>query len=189
MKTFRILFSLSFLSLSLFADSNASVTTQQSVSATDWKRYDDTDHGFSLKVPPDWQVIPAAGLDFLAFLPGTDNHPYPKRIAVSSEKLKVELGLEDFVKINLEDLKRRNNDFHTLSIKDAKVGMIPAKRIVYPAFDKDNNLAIMVLQYFFVWDNTAYVLTGISDKTQFQGDEGVFDQIVTTFHPTSAKGS
>lgn len=148
--------------------------------------YTNTDAGYSIEFPADWQKNDVPELDLVLFAPNkkTAEHPHASMNIVSNN-----VG----AKIDLEQFYSESEKNLTAVLKDVRVDKTgshllngtPSKWVLYTHVM--NGMKFRVLQYFIVSGEMIFLMTFSAEDDDFSDYRSDFENIASTFKIIKSK--
>lgn len=147
----------------------------------DWETLDGTD--YSIQYPDSFNLDKTGQLGTLFFLFSNRTSQldlFQENINLVVQDLSGQnIDLNKYVEISEEQIKTMLNDGKILASERLKNNSKELQRIIYTG--KQGQLALKWLQYYWIENNKAYILTLTSEENQYDKYAPVSEEIMNTF--------
>lgn len=147
---------------------------------TGWLEYTDSNYNFKLQYPATWSSGAEQGmLIFKTAKDGTEDN-FQENVNVIIQDLSAQpMTLAEFTKLSLDQYGEMGETVQIVSIDDAKLAGIAAKKAIV----KMNyySLPLKLKQLWFIKDNKAYMLTYTALETTYSAFENDATQLMMSF--------
>lgn len=144
-----------------------------------FEKYTNTEKGYSLEYPSDWKKSDVPQLDFVLFAPTENNERAHASLNVVSEKVGMEINLEQFFNESTKNLASALKEVKIEKTGSAKLNGIEAKWVQYTHVLQ--GMTFRVLQYFIVSSETIYLITFSASEEDFDKYRKDAEHIASTF--------
>ncbi len=170
---------ISFISISLQA--------QNFTAPSNWKTLKSKE--YVIQYPEDLSIYKQKGLeaDFMLLFPvDKSKSPFQENVSlITQKKLANSVTLADFKSESMADLKNMIPALNIDEEAQVEINGITYEKIVYTG--TYNNSEIVMMQYYAVYKNTAYVLSYTTVPALFTGSKPIVENIFSTFIITKKK--
>lgn len=166
-----------FLILTSFSNA-AQVDPLQQIAKT---TFESPVKGYSFDYPEDWQKVDIKGFDIVLKAPENQQGQSFANLSVISGPLPPNVDLEVYTRENVTHLVLNNEFIHNFDNGTAEIGGVPSNWISY---NRGDDLT-KIVQYFFVKDKLAYLITEGSMTASYDDYKETFDEIIKSFKFTN----
>jgi len=168
-----------FIKLSACAQTENNNT--QSTPIDEWEPL--TENNYSLNYPKDWELNKSGlmGTSFILFSPlSSEKDQFKENINLLVQDLTGHnLNLEKYAKLSEGQIKTMITDGNILESKTVATDTLSHHQIIYTGRQGVFNLKFE--QYYWVIDDTAYVLTLTCEESQFKNYQKIGEEILNSF--------
>ncbi len=152
-----------------------------SCSTKDPNRYYNTKHGFSIIFPKDWEIQESFMGTSVISRSSLENEAdqFKENINVVVEKLPKDMGLDEYLELNLSNMYKFLTDFKEIEKGSVELSDNDARWLIYTG--QLGQLDMKALVYFTIKGMRAYVITCSSSPNSFEEYKDRFKEIVNSF--------
>lgn len=138
-------------------------------------------HGYSITFPADWKTQKDfRNLDVIALAPSTkDQASSHANISVMAIKSDTDINLNDLTDSTVENLKKIFKEIDLVDNSKISVNGLDGKKLTYNY--SFGEIKLQVQQYFFLKNQTAYIITCTTLLKEVPNFASVFEQAVNSF--------
>jgi hypothetical protein len=152
-----------------------------SMENTKFKTFEGEKGNYTIEFPENWDVKKDfMGTDVIALSPQEDSSDmFRENVNIISTELDQPMSKEEYFDLNEKSLEQLLKDFKLADKQMTKVDGVDALKLVYT--HRMGDVDAKVLQYLFVNDGKAYVITLTASPEEFDSYMSEFESIVNSF--------
>ena len=141
---------------------------------------------YTIKIPQDWEIFPKEEYPKSIILSARQpsySSRIPAMIAIAKESSRPQ-NLDQFIKRNLEEVRRNSQDFQKISEKKIENENVESQLIEYREKRSNDNSLIGIYSYYLLPKNqeNSYLVTMVFDPEISDDDKKKLETIITSFN-------